>query len=131
MFCAPQFCAAAALVAVMTVCPSYASGFSASFKWCSKAPQSTTSPVFTLSSVPRGTTKISLQMHDHQAAYNHGGGEVAYRGGNVIPCGAIESGWVGPFPPEGQVHTYEFVVKALDGVNNVLGEAHALRNFPD
>ena len=54
-----------------------------------------------------------------------------YTGKNIIPCGAIASGWVGPFPPEGQVHTYEFSVKALDSSGNTLGTASATRRFPE
>ena len=108
-----------------------ASAFSASFKWCSKMPQSTTSPAFALSGVPKGTSSLAFVMADRQSAYNHGGGTVAYTGGRSIPCGAISSGWVGPFPPNGEVHTYEFTVKALDANGKELGEAHATRRFPE
>jgi phosphatidylethanolamine-binding protein (PEBP) family uncharacterized protein len=107
------------------------SPFTASFKWCSKEPQSTTSPVFALSGVPKGTTKLSLNMSDHSSSYRHGGGDVSYKGKNTIPCGAIADGWVGPFPPNGQVHTYEFSIKALDANGNTLGVASATRDFPE
>jgi len=70
-------------------------------------------------------------MSDHDAGYNHGGGNVSYSGGNTIPCGAIASGWVGPFPPGGQVHTYEFSIKTLDGGGATLGTASATRQFPE
>jgi phosphatidylethanolamine-binding protein (PEBP) family uncharacterized protein len=110
---------------------SEAAAFSASFRWCSKMPQSTTSPAFALSNVPKGTSSFSLAMIDHQAGYNHGGGTVAYNGGRSIPCGAIPYGWVGPFPPNGEVHIYEFIIKALDASGGELGEARATRRFPD
>jgi hypothetical protein len=93
-------------------------------------PRSTTSPVFSLSGVPKGTAKLSLHMTDHDASYDHGGGVVPYTGKNIIPCGAIASGWVGPFPPGGQTHTYEFSIKALDSSGAPLATASAIRRFP-
>ena len=107
-----------------------AAGFAASFRWCSKTPQSTTSPAFTLSGVPNGTAALALTMTDHQSNYQHGGGTVRYHGGN-IPCGAIGSGWVGPFPPGGETHTYEFSIEARDAAGKVLAKAHATRKFPE
>jgi phosphatidylethanolamine-binding protein (PEBP) family uncharacterized protein len=123
-------------VALAAVCAgalpaSEASAFSASFRWCSKTPQSTTSPAFTLSNLPKGATSLSLEMIDRQSSYKHGGGVVPYRGGRSIPCGAIASGWVGPFPPQGETHTYEFIVKALDSSGREIGEARATRRFPE
>ena len=114
----------------LSVSVSQAAAFSASFRWCSKTPQSTTSPAFALSGVPVGTWSLSLKMIDRQASYNHGGGTIPYTGGRSIPCGAIASGWVGPFPPNGETHTYEFTIKALDRRGRELGEAHAIRRFP-
>ena len=105
--------------------------FTASFKWCSKEPQSSTSPAFVLSGVPKGTVKLSLNMSDHSSSYRHGGGDIVYKGKNTIPCGAIATGWEGPFPPNGQVHTYEFSIKALDAAGNTLGAASATRDFPE
>lgn len=119
------------IVALACNAPATAFAFSASFKWCSKMPQSTTSPAFSLSGVPKGTKSLELKMTDHQAAYDHGGGTVVYGGGRSLPCGAISSGWVGPFPPNGETHTYEFTVKALDGGGKELGEARATRKFPE
>jgi phosphatidylethanolamine-binding protein (PEBP) family uncharacterized protein len=107
-----------------------AAPFTASFRWCSKTPQSTTSPAFTLSGVPKGTKTLALAMTDHQASYNHGGGTVPYSGGK-IPCGAIASGWVGPFPPSGETHTYEFTIDAQDASGKVVATAHATRKFPE
>ena len=116
---------------LLSIDPASAASFAASFKWCSQMPRSTTSPRFSLSGVPKGTAKLSLYMTDHDASYNHGGGVVPYTGKNIIPCGAIAGGWVGPFPPGGQVHTYEFSVKALDSSGNTLGTASATRRFPE
>lgn len=107
-----------------------AAAFSGSFRWCSKMPHSNTSPAFTLSGAPKGTVSLTLMMTDHQASYDHGGGTIPYRGGS-IPCGAIANGWVGPFPPNGEVHTYEFTIEARGGSGKVIATAHAVRKFPE
>jgi phosphatidylethanolamine-binding protein (PEBP) family uncharacterized protein len=122
------FSAGLALSLVAT--ESRASAFTASLHWCSKTPHSTVSPAFTLSGAPKGTVSLSLEMTDHQSSYHHGGGTVRYEGEH-IDCGAIASGWVGPFPPDGEVHVYEFTIKALDAGGKVLGVAHATRKFPE
>jgi phosphatidylethanolamine-binding protein (PEBP) family uncharacterized protein len=107
-----------------------AAAFSASFRWCSKTPQSAISPAFALTGAPKGTVSLALKMTDHQSSYDHGGGTIPYRGGG-IPCGAIKQGWVGPFPPDGEVHTYEFTIEARDASGKVLATAHATRKFPE
>ena len=103
-----------------------AAEFTASFKWCLAS-----SPVFTLSGVPKGTKTISLYMNDHNASFQHGGGDVSYTGKNTIPCGAIASGWIGPSPPGSEVHTYEFSIKAIDAGGNTLASTNAVRNYPE
>ena len=105
--------------------------FAASFRWCSSEPASKTSPSFTLSGVPKGTKIISLTMADLNASYDHGGGDVRYSGKGSIPCGAIASGWTGPFPPGGQVHGYQFTITAKDAKGAELGITTASRNFPE
>jgi len=46
-------------------------------------------------------------------SFHHGGGTVAYSGQMAVPCGVFSSGFTGPSPPPGQVHTYQFNIKAL------------------
>ena len=103
-----------------------AAEFTASFKWCLAA-----SPVFMLNGVPKGTKTISLYMNDHNSSFQHGGGDVPYTGKNTIPCGAIASGWILPSPPGGEVHTYEFSIKAIDASGNALASTSAIRNYPE
>lgn len=117
-------------LALSAAAVSQAAAFSASFRWCSKTPHSTVSPAFTLSGVPKGAVSLALSMTDHQASFNHGGGVVPYKDGGV-PCGAIAQGWIGPFPPNGEVHTYEFTIEALDAAGKALATAHATRRFPE
>ena len=102
-----------------------AAAFSASFRWCSG------SPVFSLSAVPKGTTKLDFNMVDQQApAYRHGGGTVAFSGQKTVPCGALGN-YVGPSPPPPQVHTYEITIRALGTDGSVLGTAKTRRKFPE
>ncbi len=99
--------------------------FEANFTWCSG------SPVFTLKDVPKGTAKIQLRMRDLQApSFRHGGGEVAYTGKATIPCGALDSGYVGPSPPSGS-HTYVWTIRALGPDGKTLAETSAQRRFPE
>ncbi len=105
---------------------SSALAFSASFRWCSG------SPSFALGDVPRGTVTLQFAMTDlNVPSFHHGGGKVAYNGQREVPCGAFSSGFTGPSPPPGQVHTYEFSVKALGPNGAVLATTRARRKFPE
>jgi phosphatidylethanolamine-binding protein (PEBP) family uncharacterized protein len=105
---------------------SAAHAFSASFSWCSGSPQ------FALTDVPAGTAKLQFAMTDlNVPSFHHGGGTVAYGGEPSVPCGAFASGFVGPSPPPGQVHTYVFTIKALRTGGAVLGTTTARRKFPE
>lgn len=113
----------AASLAALAASPAFA--FGASFRWCSGSPD------FSLSAVPKGTTKLRFNMVDQQApSFQHGGGTVAYSGQKGVPCGALGN-FVGPSPPPPQVHTYEFTIEALDASGSVIGTAKARRKFPE
>ena len=119
---------AASAVAVLTLSLSVsgAFAFSASFTWCSGSPR------FTLSNVPQGTAKLDLRMTDlNKPSFHHGGGTVDYGGQGEVPCGAFAKGFVGPSPPPGEVHTYEFTVKALGANGAPLATTNARRKYPE
>lgn len=100
--------------------------FSASFAWCPGA-----SPNFQLNDVPAGTVNLQFAMTDlDKPSFHHGGGTVGYRGQSEVPCGAFASGFIGPAPPPGEMHTYEFVIKALAQNGTVLATTTARKNFP-
>jgi len=100
--------------------------FSASFAWCSG------SPSFTLTDVPPGTAGLQFAMTDlNVPSFHHGGGTIAYSGQMAVPCGAFSSGFTGPSPPPGQVHTYEFSIKALGPNGAVLATTTTRRKFPE
>ena len=103
-----------------------AMAFSASFRWCSG------SPSFALADVPAGTTVVQFAMTDlNVPSFHHGGGKVAYSGQTEVLCGAFSSGFVGPSPPPGQVHTYQFTIKALGANGALLATTAARRRFPE
>ena len=113
----------AALPLVLAAAP--AAAFSASFRWCAG------SPAFTLKGVPEGTAKLDFRMTDlDKPDFRHGGGAVAYHGQASIPCGAFSAGFVGPSPPPGQVHTYRFVIRALEAQGSALATTTASRKYP-
>ena len=98
--------------------------FSASFAWCSG------SPSFALTDVPPGTATLQFAMTDLNVPnFHHGGGTVAYSGQTAVPCGAFSSAQ--PVPPPGQVHTYQFTIKALGPNGAVLATTTARRKFPE
>jgi phosphatidylethanolamine-binding protein (PEBP) family uncharacterized protein len=49
----------------------------------------------------------------------------------AVPCGAFSSGFTGPSPPPGQVHTYQFSIKALGPNGAVLATTTTRRKFPE
>jgi phosphatidylethanolamine-binding protein (PEBP) family uncharacterized protein len=101
--------------------------FSASFAWCPEA-----SPNFQLNEVPAGTVNLQFAMTDlDKPGFHHGGGTVGYRGQPEVPCGAFSTGFIGPAPPPGEVHTYQFTVTALGANGAVLATTSARRKFPE
>ncbi len=100
--------------------------FSASFAWCSG------SSSFTLTDVPQATARLQFAMTDlNVPSFHHGGGTVAHSGQTTVPCGAFSSGFAGPSPPPGQVHTYQFSIKALGPNGAVLATTTTRRKFPE
>jgi len=117
--------AALTLALAQTLGASGALAFSASFAWCSGSPN------FSLTDVPAGTVTLQFAMTDlDKPSFHHGGGTVGYRGQPEVPCGAFASGFVGPAPPPGEVHTYEFTIKALGSSGAVLATTTARKKFP-
>ncbi|HXX49980.1 MAG TPA: YbhB/YbcL family Raf kinase inhibitor-like protein [Xanthobacteraceae bacterium] len=117
---------AAAVVPALLLSASGAWAFSASFTWCAGSPR------FTLQEIPAGTTQLQFAMTDlNKPSFHHGGGTVDYRGQAEVPCGAFAKGFVGPSPPPGEVHTYEFTVKALGTNGASLATTTARRKFPE
>lgn len=125
-----RFCRDVAALAVAALAlgasSSGALAFSASFRWCSG------SPSFELKDVPAGTATLKFAMTDlNVPSFHHGGGTVAYAGQKAVPCGAFSSGFTGPSPPPGQVHTYQFTVQALSARRAVLATTTTRRKFPE
>jgi len=116
---------AAALALAQILGASGALAFSASFAWCSGSPN------FSLTDVPAGTVTLQFAMTDlNKPSFHHGGGSVGYRGQSQVPCGAFATGFIGPAPPPGEVHTYEFTIRALGPNGAVLATTTARGKFP-
>jgi phosphatidylethanolamine-binding protein (PEBP) family uncharacterized protein len=82
--------------------------------------------------MPPGTARLQFAMTDlNVPCFHHGGGTVAYRGQRAAPSGAFSSGFTGPSPPPGQVHTYQFSIKALGPNGAVPATTTTRRKFPE
>jgi phosphatidylethanolamine-binding protein (PEBP) family uncharacterized protein len=125
--CLRRHAAALGVAAVMLgATTSGALAFSVSFAWCLG------SPTFALRDVPQGTTTLQFAMTDlDKPAFHHGGGTVGYRGQPEVPCDAFGTGFIGPAPPSGEVHTYEFTVRAFATDGALLATTTAQRKFPE
>jgi phosphatidylethanolamine-binding protein (PEBP) family uncharacterized protein len=113
-----------------------ATAFDLSFAWgplksCTNGrPNTVASPQFTLKDVPEGTQFIRFKMVDkNRPSVNHGGGTVAWAGGNTVPAGAFK--YKSPCPPDGP-HVYEWTATAqAKKSGGKLGEATARRQYPE
>jgi len=113
-------------VCALLLSASGAFAFSASFRWCSG------SPSFALTDVPPATMALQFAMTDlNVPSFHHGGGKIAYSGQTAVPCGAFSSDFIGPSPPAGEVHTYEFNIKALGSGGAILATTTTRRKFPE
>jgi len=122
------FLIAAMLAAVLSAHATAASAMSLSFSWAGVGACGSSPPAFMLSDVPAGTTKLAFNMVDlNVPSFHHGGGTVAYQGGDTIPAGSFS--YTGPCPPSGQ-HRYRWTVRALDASGKALATATATEPFP-
>lgn len=111
--------------------------FTVSFDWdglkrCANGrPNTVGNPVFTLSDVPAGTNWLYFKLTDQDArSYNHGGGWIAFDGGNATTPDVFR--YKSPCPPNGS-HTYTWTVTATSvqgDLGNPLGFAEFSRNYP-
>jgi phosphatidylethanolamine-binding protein (PEBP) family uncharacterized protein len=110
----------------LSVTTAFAADFDIKFSWCGSTPE------FTLSNVPKGTTKLDLRMVDLDVpSYNHGGAVLEFKGQKKIDCGAfISQIWYPPDPPSGS-HPYKWTVSAKDKDGKELASATAERKFPE
>ena len=116
----------ATFVSFISVSSAYSADFGIKFAWCESTPE------FTLSNVPKGTTKLDLRMVDLDVpSYNHGGAVLDFKGQKKIDCGTfISQIWYPPSPPSGS-HTYKWTVIAQDKDGKELASTSAERKFPE
>lgn len=124
------------IVAMLTLAPISASAFEIGFSWeglklCTSGnPGTVPSPAFTVKDVPEGTAFIRFKLVDRDVPeFNHGGGVVAYDGGDVIAAGQFK--YKQPCPPDG-AHRYEWTATAQTKKNGgKLGVAKAAQAYPE
>jgi len=114
-----RYVALAVAVPVLLLSAPGAWAFSASFAWCAGSPHFTLQDVRFRDDRPQRAELSSRRRHDR------------YRGQAEVPCGAFAKGFIGPSPPPGEIHTYEFTVKALGANGTALATTTARRKFPE
>jgi len=99
--------------------------------WVGTPACSRQSPPIRIARVPPATMELEVRLVDLDApGFDHGGGRVQWRAGRAeIARGAL-TGYRGPCPPEGQKHTYEFVVTALDAGEKAVARGRVRVPFP-
>lgn len=123
-------------ILMLTALPLSAAAFEIAFEWdglkvCTSGnPGTVPSPAFTVKDVPEGTAFIRFKLVDRDVpGFNHGGGVVAYEGGDVIAPGQFK--YKQPCPPNG-VHRYEWTATAQTKKNGgKLAVAKAVRPYPE
>jgi phosphatidylethanolamine-binding protein (PEBP) family uncharacterized protein len=83
----------------------------------------TPSPEFALTDVPQGTAALDFFLLDLTANFEHGGRKLPYAGEPIIPADTFK--YIGPCPPLGATHTYQWTIRALDGAGLELGKTTA------
>jgi phosphatidylethanolamine-binding protein (PEBP) family uncharacterized protein len=109
----------------------HAQEFSVRFQWSEGMASclSPVSPEIALAGVPDGTARLAAKMVDLDfTGFNHGGGTVAYGGGETISEGALKDGYRGPCPPT--PHRYRITVQALGAGGEVLATSSHTEKFP-
>jgi phosphatidylethanolamine-binding protein (PEBP) family uncharacterized protein len=103
------------------------------FSWSDRSGCSRISPTIRLNNVPSETRYLKFKMFDSTARKEHGGGQVTYRGNNLISEGALQS-YSGPCPRSSKVsrNRYRITVEALnENKDLVLGKGSNHRVYPE
>ena len=118
----------------MTLRTAQAEDFAFDFSWgniprCTSGnPNRVSNPIFMVTSVPAGTSRIDFSLTDLDAPnYNHGGGRVAYSGQPTIEPGAFK--YESPCPPSGQ-HRYRWTARARNKDGKTLAKAESMKKYP-
>ena len=108
--------------------------FSIDWQWKASHRCNNTSPALSLTDIPEGTKKISIQMNDLDFQNkSHGGDTIDHAEGNSaeIPEGALKANYLGPCPNNFSSfgHSYQITARALDSNNNELAKTFKAKDF--
>ena len=115
--------------------PAFAqSGLSFDWQWKLSHRCSNTSPALSISGIPKGTTKLSVQMNDLDFRNkDHGGGTVAHASGDSMEIaeGALQENYLGPCPNNFASfgHSYQITVRAFAADGSELAKAIKAKDF--
>ena len=125
-------CMALFLLSCQQAPPPEAVKMGVEFSWSSTEDPGGISPEISLTQIPDGTEKFLVEMKDLDFPMaDHGSGHVDYSQEPVIKAGAVKGTYVGPRPPPGKVHNYQFTVKALDKDGKLIGIGIQSRPYPE
>lgn len=111
--------------------PRNAAKMEVTFSWDGVPACTHESPEIQVAGIPDGAVELRVRLKDVDLpTWNQGGGKVAVDGSGVIPAGALNMGYNGPCPPEGQRHKYEFSVMAVDDQGTIIGYGASRQVFP-
>ncbi len=98
--------------------------------WTAKSGCSRVSPPISLQGLPASTKFIEVRMVDLDSpTFNHGGGELQFKGDATIPEGSLQY-FIGPCPPS--PHNYKFTVKAINADKSaVVGIGEVSKRYPE
>ena len=113
------------------VIPKNAAKMTVAFNWEGVQPCSHDSPEIRVGDIPEDTRSLRVRLKNiNVPQWNQGGGEVEHDGSGIIPALALDIGYNGPCPPQGERHKYEFWVMALDADREIIGFGKARQSFP-
>jgi phosphatidylethanolamine-binding protein (PEBP) family uncharacterized protein len=113
------------------VIPKNAAKMTVAFSWQGIQPCSHDSPEIRVGDIPEDTRSLRILLKNiNVPQWNQGGGQLEHDGSGIIPPRALDIGYNGPCPPQGQRHKYEFWVMAVDADGEITGFGKARQPFP-
>ena len=105
--------------------------FAIDFSWEGVKKCSKSSPEIRINTIPAGTEYFEVKLKDIDVPnWNHGGGRVDNDGSGIIPAGVLTDHYNGPCPPPNIPHSYQFIVRAFNAEDVIIGVGKAMKKYP-